>query len=150
MSESLCAAAHNVMHAAPVHRACSPTWLSSCLLTYKMHMTYQGWALSPQHPARPSGGVLEARTLLCRFRALQELYGLWFAHLQDNIYSVREDSAVALGNAGGQATRRRGPTGGPLPPPPPGKGLHKCSATPCAARVQATLPSHVFLVLDKL
>ncbi|PSC73633.1 ARM repeat-containing [Micractinium conductrix] len=30
---------------------------------------------------------------------LEELYGLWFAHLQDNIYSVREDSAVALGNA---------------------------------------------------
>lgn len=31
---------------------------------------------------------------------LQELYSLWFAHLWDNIYSVREDSAVALGNAG--------------------------------------------------
>ena len=32
---------------------------------------------------------------------LSELYRLWFAHLQDNIASVREDSAVALGNAGG-------------------------------------------------
>jgi hypothetical protein len=31
---------------------------------------------------------------------LEELYTLWFAHLEDNIYSVREDSAVALGNAG--------------------------------------------------
>ncbi|EFN56492.1 expressed protein [Chlorella variabilis] len=30
---------------------------------------------------------------------LEELYSLWFAHLWDNIYSVREDSAVALGNA---------------------------------------------------
>ena len=32
---------------------------------------------------------------------LEELYTLWFAHLEDNIYSVREDSAVALGDAGG-------------------------------------------------
>ncbi len=32
----------------------------------------------------------------------QELYSLWFAHLWDNIFSVREDSAVALGNAGGR------------------------------------------------
>jgi ferredoxin len=31
---------------------------------------------------------------------LEELYTLWFAHLEDNIYSVREDSAAALGNAG--------------------------------------------------
>ncbi|KAI7841245.1 hypothetical protein COHA_005082 [Chlorella ohadii] len=30
---------------------------------------------------------------------LKELYSLWFAHLWDNIFSVREDSAVALGNA---------------------------------------------------
>ncbi len=30
----------------------------------------------------------------------QELYSLWFAHLSDNIFSVREDTAVALGNAG--------------------------------------------------
>lgn len=30
---------------------------------------------------------------------LQELYALWFAHLWDNIYSVRQDSATALGNA---------------------------------------------------
>lgn len=29
---------------------------------------------------------------------LDELYGLWFAHLWDNIASVREDSAIALGN----------------------------------------------------
>ena len=29
---------------------------------------------------------------------LDELYSLWFAHLWDNIYSVREDSAVALGD----------------------------------------------------
>ncbi|GMH32577.1 hypothetical protein BSKO_00411 [Bryopsis sp. KO-2023] len=29
---------------------------------------------------------------------MDELYGLWFAHLWDNIGSVREDSAVALGN----------------------------------------------------
>ena len=28
---------------------------------------------------------------------LEELYGLWFDHLWDNIWSVREDSAVALG-----------------------------------------------------
>jgi hypothetical protein len=33
---------------------------------------------------------------------LQDLYTLWFAHLWDNIFSVREDSAVALGDAGGQ------------------------------------------------
>ena len=30
---------------------------------------------------------------------LEELYSLWLAHLADNIASVREDSAVALGNA---------------------------------------------------
>eukprot|EP00899_Mesostigma_viride_P016795 jgi/Mesvir1/25116/Mv21577-RA.2 len=30
---------------------------------------------------------------------LDELYELWFAHLWDNIWSVRENSAVALGNA---------------------------------------------------
>lgn len=30
---------------------------------------------------------------------LEKLYKLWFAHLEDNVYSVREDSAVALGNA---------------------------------------------------
>lgn len=30
---------------------------------------------------------------------LEELYSLWFAHLWDNIYSVREDSAVALADA---------------------------------------------------
>ena len=30
---------------------------------------------------------------------LKKLYKLWFAHLEDNIFSVREDSAVALGNA---------------------------------------------------
>ena len=29
---------------------------------------------------------------------LEDLYELWFSHLWDNIYSVREDSAVALGN----------------------------------------------------
>ena len=30
---------------------------------------------------------------------LERLYSLWFSHLWDNIPSVREDSAVALGNA---------------------------------------------------
>ena len=30
---------------------------------------------------------------------LDKLYDLWFAHLWDNIFSVREDSAIALGNA---------------------------------------------------
>lgn len=30
---------------------------------------------------------------------LDKLYDLWFAHLEENIFSVREDSAVALGNA---------------------------------------------------
>ena len=30
---------------------------------------------------------------------LEKLYKLWFAHLHDNIFSVREDSAVALGDA---------------------------------------------------
>ena len=30
---------------------------------------------------------------------LEKLYKLWFAHLEENIYSVREDSAIALGNA---------------------------------------------------
>lgn len=30
---------------------------------------------------------------------LDELYSLWIAHLADNIASVREDSAIALGNA---------------------------------------------------
>ena len=30
---------------------------------------------------------------------LEKLYKLWFAHLEDNIFSVREDTAVALGNA---------------------------------------------------
>jgi hypothetical protein len=30
---------------------------------------------------------------------LEKLYDLWFAHLWDNIFSVREDSAIALGNA---------------------------------------------------
>jgi hypothetical protein len=41
---------------------------------------------------------------------LEELYKLWFAHLWDNIYSVREDSAIALGDAarayGEEAVRR--------------------------------------------
>jgi ferredoxin len=41
---------------------------------------------------------------------LEELYKLWFAHLWDNIYSVREDSAVALGDAarayGAEAVQR--------------------------------------------
>ncbi|KAL4425118.1 hypothetical protein ABPG77_008223 [Micractinium sp. CCAP 211/92] len=41
---------------------------------------------------------------------LKELYSLWFAHLSDNIFSVREDTAVALGNAvrayGDEATAR--------------------------------------------
>lgn len=41
---------------------------------------------------------------------LDELYKLWFSHLWDNIYSVREDSAIALGDAarayGEQAVRR--------------------------------------------
>ena len=30
---------------------------------------------------------------------LEKLYKLWFTHLEENIFSVREDSAVALGNA---------------------------------------------------
>ena len=30
---------------------------------------------------------------------LEKLYKLWFAHLEENIFSVREDSAVALANA---------------------------------------------------
>lgn len=30
---------------------------------------------------------------------LDKLYDLWFAHLWDNIFSVREDSAIALGDA---------------------------------------------------
>lgn len=30
---------------------------------------------------------------------LEKLYKLWFLHLEENIFSVREDSAVALGNA---------------------------------------------------
>ena len=29
---------------------------------------------------------------------LDDLYSLWFAHLWDNIPSVREDTAIALGN----------------------------------------------------
>ncbi len=29
---------------------------------------------------------------------LEELYALWFSHAWDNIFSVREDAAVALGN----------------------------------------------------
>ena len=29
----------------------------------------------------------------------EKLYKLWFAHLEDNVFSVREDSAVALGDA---------------------------------------------------
>ena len=29
---------------------------------------------------------------------LDDLYNLWFAHLWDNIPSVREDTALALGN----------------------------------------------------
>eukprot|EP00889_Picochlorum_renovo_P004005 jgi/Picre1/31035/NNA_006392.t1 len=32
---------------------------------------------------------------------LEKLYKLWFAHLEENIFSVREDSAVALANAAG-------------------------------------------------
>lgn len=31
--------------------------------------------------------------------SLPDLYGLWISHLDDNIYSVREDAAVALGDA---------------------------------------------------
>jgi hypothetical protein len=41
---------------------------------------------------------------------LEELYALWFAHLWDNIYSVRQDSAAALADAarayGGEAVAR--------------------------------------------
>lgn len=30
--------------------------------------------------------------------SLDTLYPLWFSHLDDNIYSVREDAAVSLGD----------------------------------------------------
>eukprot|EP00887_Chlorella_sp_A99_P007146 scaffold2.g7146.t1 len=44
------------------------------------------------------GAAVRAFPAECR-ESLEKLYALWFAHLWDNIQSVREDSAVALGDA---------------------------------------------------
>ena len=45
----------------------------------------------PPPPPPPGQNKQPSRT------KLEELYELWFSHLWDNIWSVREDSAVALG-----------------------------------------------------
>ena len=76
----------------------------------------RGGASRPPPPSRPcyllqgrvlagtGRGLYRLWALLIAFPAksrevLEELYSLWFAHLADNIYSVRQDSAVALGDA---------------------------------------------------
>lgn len=68
--------------------------LLSCLLTCFRDASW---------PVRDAACLATGRCVLAfpeeSRQILEKLYKLWFVHLEENIFSVREDSAIALGNA---------------------------------------------------